>query len=174
MTDSTADSNAANTQTTRGPPIIDNFTLLYYDKTQELIKKPYNDSKNLSDEEIFRNHLFETLEAIAQLKNEVANKNQAKFLIEEKLKIQLRDSRNQTKHFGVFGSNQSALLQAIDSNYKRLKLLYEKIYAIQMDIQHIYMRLYEDLEKRCEHLVEIHKNSRLCAASLYHHKKRNT
>uniref|UniRef100_A0A3B0MHA4 Uncharacterized protein n=1 Tax=Theileria annulata TaxID=5874 RepID=A0A3B0MHA4_THEAN len=154
-----------------GPPMVDNFCLLYHDLKDFPPNYQDKDESELSEEELYRKDLYGTLNNIAKLRDEIVNKNQARYLTEEKLKIQLNDSRNQTKHFGVLGSNQSALLQAIDSNYKRLKLLYEKIYNLQIELQKIYISLCEKLERRSDHLIEIHKVSRLCSYKLYEYKK---
>eukprot|EP00375_Theileria_parva_P002873 XP_765554.1 hypothetical protein [Theileria parva strain Muguga] len=102
-----------------GPPMVDNFCLLYYDLKDFPPNYQGKGPSVLSQEELYRKDLYNTLTKISKLRDEIVNKNQARYLTEEKLKIQLNDSRNQTKHFGVIGSNQSALLQAIDSNYKR-------------------------------------------------------
>ncbi|UKJ87601.1 hypothetical protein MACJ_000036 [Theileria orientalis] len=165
------DFNILNKTADPGPPMVDNFTLLYYDSEDKIVDCEERGTSELTEEEAYRKDLKRRLDDVAKLRDEIINKNQARYSTEQKLKIQLNDSRNQTKHFGVLSSNQSALMQAIDSNYKRLKLLYEKIYHLHLELQKRYISLSEKLERRSEELLEMHKSARLASTALYEHKK---
>ncbi|KAK2194707.1 hypothetical protein BdWA1_000557 [Babesia duncani] len=152
-----SNSNIVTRRKKKSTPVVDGFKLLFQEENPVVIEK----NENNTEEELYRIKLSECLKELNTLREELKNKDDARQAIESTLKGQLEQSRDLSKVYGVFDPILSELLKAIDSNYKRLKLLYEKIYSLNVQIQEIHIELIDILEARSKILCEIHKEARM-------------
>ncbi|EDO05344.1 hypothetical protein BBOV_I002620 [Babesia bovis T2Bo] len=154
------------TSTAKKAPIVDNFALLFYDNDATEAESPVlnvEPEQKLTKEGEYREKLYKSWKQIEQLRDEITDKYLAKQSTQDKLDGILMEWQVQVR----FNMANEQTQQSVKVNYQRILLLYQKIQALTLQLQNLYVEMALLIEKRLIHVIDIHKKARECVSILY-------